>query len=325
MIVPLYWAQAERQIAQDNSRLKIRRFGWSDDNEAAAQQHAEDRLNDAIEQIATGEETLLREPKVAYNGADGLPIREEIISRHDDAVVTRNGYGALCLNTPNILFADVDAPATSSCSIYFYTLFVYAAAYGFVAFNYPDARSIWLFLLGSLFFVTIFGSSWHWAADRLAGNPKDVARRRIEKFSRRSPNWGLRLYETPLGWRILVTHSTFDPRSDEVSSFFREIGTDPVYVRMCFNQNCFRARVSPKPWRIGIDGHLRPRPGVWPVSAERLPDRVRWVRDYDAKAKRFAACRFDASFGNPRTCPEAAAIIRVHDSLSGATSSDPIA
>lgn len=325
MIVPLYWAQAERQIVQENRRLKIRRFGWSDESEIAAQQHADDRLDDAIANITAGEETLLREPKVAYNGADGLPIREQIISRHEDTVVTRNGYGALCLNTPNVLFADVDAAVRSSCSIYFYSLFLYAGAYIFVAREFAEARSIWLFLLGAIFFVTIVGSGWHWAADRLAGTPKDAARLRIEKFAKRSPNWGLRLYETPLGWRVLVTHTTFAPRSEEVSKFFDEIGTDRVYARMCFNQNCFRARVSPKPWRIGIDDRLRQRSGVWPVPAERLADRERWVREYNAKAAHFAACRLEGSFGNPRICREAAAIIRVHDGLSGAASGNPIA
>jgi hypothetical protein len=32
------------------------------------------------------------------------------VSRHDHAIVTRNSYGPLCLNTPNVLFADLDAP-----------------------------------------------------------------------------------------------------------------------------------------------------------------------------------------------------------------------
>lgn len=325
MIVPEYWAEAKRQIVQDNRRLTIRRFGWSDDSEADAQQHAQDRLDEAIGNVTAGEPTLLREPKIAYNGADGLPIREEIISRHGDTVITRNGYGALCLNTPNVLFADVDAPPTSACSLYFYTLFFYAAGYFVLARMFAEARSIWLFLLGAIFFVTIFGSLWHWLVDRLAGTPKDAARQRIERFSKQSPNWTLRLYETPRGWRVLVTHALFDPRSDEVQTFFHKIGADPVYVRMCFNQNCFRGRVSPKPWRIGISQHLRPRPGVWPVSAERLPDRVQWVHHYERAARDFAACRFETTLGNAAACSQATAITRLHDELSEALSSKPIA
>jgi len=36
-----------------------------------------------------------------------VPIREEIVSRHGDTIITRNSYGARCLNTPNALFADI--------------------------------------------------------------------------------------------------------------------------------------------------------------------------------------------------------------------------
>src|SRR5688572_18341267 len=64
---------------------------------------------------------------------------------------------------------------------------------------------------------------------------------------------------------------------------------DPVYRRMCRNQRCFRARVSPKPWRIGLTEHLRPRPGVWPVKPERLPQRNEWIRRYESQAGGVAA------------------------------------
>jgi hypothetical protein len=38
-----------------------------------------------------------------YNGAAGVPIREEIVGRHGETVITRNSYGARCLNMPNVL------------------------------------------------------------------------------------------------------------------------------------------------------------------------------------------------------------------------------
>ncbi|TWT66401.1 hypothetical protein [Allorhodopirellula solitaria] len=325
MIVPEFWSEAKRQISHHDRQTTIRRFGWSDESEAAAQEHARGRLDDAIEHIQAGEQMLLREPKVPYNGADGLPIREEIIARHGDAVVTRNAYGALCLNTPDVLFADVDVTIKGGCAPYFYSLFLYAAGYFVLARMFVEARSIWLFLLGAIFFVIIAGSIWHWVADRLAGNPKDIARRRIERFAKRSPDWSLRLYETPLGWRVLVTHATFDPRSEEVRSFFEKIEVDPIYERMCFNQNCFRARVSPKPWRVGIPDHLRPRPGVWPVSDAGMAVRTRWVRHYEQKSKGFAACRFDSNLGGTSECPAAASIVRLHDELAFAQSDYPIA
>lgn len=49
-----------------------------------------------------------RERKTPYNGADGVPIREEVVAKNGEAVLTRNSYGALCLNTSEVLFIDVD-------------------------------------------------------------------------------------------------------------------------------------------------------------------------------------------------------------------------
>ncbi|MCM2372218.1 hypothetical protein [Aporhodopirellula aestuarii] len=325
MIVPTYWAEAKRTIKHEKRQMTLRRFGWSDESQEAAEKHADKRLEEAVERVVGGVPTLLAEPKVPYNGADGLPIREEIVSRHGDAVITRNAYGALCLNTPDVLFADVDAESSEGCSPYFYTLLIYSIGYAAVTWQFDEGRSIFLYLLGAIFFVTVFGSLWHWAIDRIQGSPKQAALKRIERAAAQHRGWSMRLYETPRGWRILVSHDTFDPRSDEVRAFFQSIGADPIYVRMCFNQNCFRARLSPKPWRIGIDDHLKPRPGVWPVSAERLPDRMRWVNDYQQKSKGYASCRYVTTLGNAVPCSTAREIIRLHDEMSSAMSEKSIA
>lgn len=109
MIVPVHWAEARAQRREASRQVTVRRFGWSDESHAEAQAHAETRAADALERIWSGDKNVLRrEPKIAYNGAHGVPIREEIIARQGDAVVTRNGYGAHCLNTPGVLFADID-------------------------------------------------------------------------------------------------------------------------------------------------------------------------------------------------------------------------
>jgi hypothetical protein len=43
-----------------------------------------------------------------WNG--GTPIREEVLERRDESVMTRNSYGAHCLNTENVAIADIDFP-----------------------------------------------------------------------------------------------------------------------------------------------------------------------------------------------------------------------
>ncbi len=108
MLVPRFWAEYRLERSHAGRSVVIRRWGWSDDSEVAALRHAESRALEAFQHLSKGESVPRREPKTAYNGAAGMPIREEIVDRVGAAVVTRNGYGALCLNTPEVLFADID-------------------------------------------------------------------------------------------------------------------------------------------------------------------------------------------------------------------------
>ena len=78
----------------------VRRFGWSDNSQDAAQVNADERAQEALQRLLSGEKLPRREPKVPYNGGEGVPIREEIVSRHGETIITRNSYEARCLNTP---------------------------------------------------------------------------------------------------------------------------------------------------------------------------------------------------------------------------------
>jgi hypothetical protein len=159
------------------------------------------------------------------------------------------------------------------------------------------------------------------AAERSEG----AARERIAAFLAAHPDWRLALYRTPAGLRALALHRRFRPDEPAVAAFYEAIGADPAYVRMCRHQQCFRARVSPKPWRIGIRTHLGPRPGVWPINPARLPDRVRWVADYDLASRGYAACRCLEELGQGPRDPAAEALRRIHDELARADSGLPIA
>jgi hypothetical protein len=69
---------------------------------------------------------------------------------------------------------------------------------------------------------------------------------------------------------------------------------------------------------MGIDKHLRPSPGVWPVSAERLPEREAWIRHYDARAADFAACEWIESVGSGAVHISAQPVVDLHDRVSQA-------
>ena len=325
MIVPQYWAESRQQHRSRERRLTVRRFGWSDTSQADAQAHADARSHDALQRMLAGEALPPRDRKVPYNGADGVPIREEIVDRYGSTVITRNAYGARCLNTPDVLFADVDFTDNPSGRLHLAALVVALAVAAVVTWltgswlaglGTAVVNFAWLMLIG--WFVR---TVWR----RVKGGPEGLARARIGNFARRHPDWGLRLYRTPAGLRVLVTHRTFAPDEAAVDAFFSALRVDPLYAQMCRNQRCFRARLSGKPWRMGMSGHLRPRPGVWPVAPELLPLRQAWVADYERIAAGYSACRFVDSVGPASVHPMVREVMALHDEFSGALLERPLA
>lgn len=333
MIIPDFWAEARVQYRRKGKQITIRRFGWSDASQEDAQHNAQVRADEALARAVSGEPLPRRERKVPYAGADGLPIREEVVARVDDAVITRNSYGARCLNTPGVLFADIDFPDTPSARMVGITaLFLLALGAGAVyLFAAEDASASTLWLAGAtgamltMLLASTIADLVRRMVVRAQGGPEVRARGNVLRFMRTRPDWSVHVYRTPAGLRLLATHRLFDPREAEVAACFKELRTDPVYVAMCLNQHCFRARVSAKPWRIGIKDRLTPRRGVWPVSPERLPQRRAWLEHYDRAAAGFAACRFVESLGSGVSAPAARAVQQLHDELCQARSDLPIA
>lgn len=324
MIVPAYWAEARRQQRRDGRQITVRRYGWSDVSQADAQQHAETRAGEALQRLLAGERLDRREAKQPYNGADGLPIREEILERHGTAVVTRNSYGARCLNVPDVLFADIDHATRPRLRLTLALLALLLAAALAAGFGCGRGYGIALALIAVSGSAPLAGGLFRlW--QRLAGGAEALALRRVRRFVSLHPDWGLRVYRTPAGLRLLVTHRPFTPGDAGVEAFFAATGTDPLYARMCRNQRCFRARVSAKPWRIGIASHLRPRPGVWPVAPERLAPRTAWIEAYERAAASRAACRWLENLGTPQVHPAVAPVLALHDRLSRAVGTLPIA
>jgi hypothetical protein len=324
MIVPQYWAEARAQHRQGGRQMTVRRFGWSDDSQDEAQRNADQRAQDALKRLASGEKLVRREPKIPYNGAEGVPIREEIVARHGATIITRNGYGARCLNTPDVLFVDIDFTEEASLVATF-AVFAAIASAG-VAIWFAQYK-----LIGALtvLFAFTFSGSIAAALRRIfhgiRGGVEHLARSRIERFLRSHPDWSLRIYRTPAGMRVLATQRLFQPDEPAVADCFRALGADPVFVRMCLNQRCFRARVSPKPWRIGIAQHMRPRPGVWPVSNERMPARNGWIAQYETAAEAYSACKLIDTAGSGIVDPEVRRVIELHDTLCRANTQLPMA
>ncbi len=326
MIVPQYWAEARLQHRAKRGQITVRRFGWSDESQAAAQAHAEARTREALDRLIAGEALPRRELRHAYHGAEGTPIREEVVARHDAQVITRNSYGALCLNTPDVLFADIDfedfTPPSWLRRGLLYLLLVAALAWGWLRQSWGQGA---LAVIAAIVVTALLSHLAYGLYLRSRGGRDGHARRLVEAFVRAHPDWRLRRYRTPAGLRLLAMHRRFDPREPAVAACFEALAVDPIFARMCQRQHCFRARVSPKPWRIGIREHIRPRVGVWPVAEERLPARRRWIEDYERVAGGYAACRFEGEHGSGPIDAQVDEVRRLHDELCQAESGRPIA
>lgn len=318
MIIPRYWAEARLQHRERKHQITVRRFGWSDIGEAEAQAHADVRVREALERVLAGEKLPRRERRVAYNGAEGMPIREEIVDRAGDTVITRNGYGALCLNTPNVLFADIDfAVESRPRHVLASMIFVFALSVGVMVagFHFSAAASLVVGFFASLLFGVPLPGALRRLFAALRGGHEQVAIRRVRRFLTTHPGWCLRVYRTPAGLRLLAMHRLFDPREAEVTACFDALGVDPMYARMCFNQNCFRARISPKPWRMGLPRMRPPYSAVWRPEHAELPARQQWIETYERESKAYAACRFVETLGSGASDPDADAVRELHDAF----------
>ncbi len=327
MIIPHYWAEASLQHRERKRQVTMRRFGWSDISLEDAQAHADARVREAFDRVLAGESLLRRERRVAYNGAEGVPIREEIVERDGETVITRNGYGALCLNTPNVFFADVDFATAPNARTSLITamLLGIAVAIGLRSgFDQPLARSIGIGFAASLLLGYLTATWWHRAKLALGGGHEGIARKRISSFVTSHPQWRLRLYRTPAGLRLLALHRLFDPREAEVKAAFDALGVDPTYARMCFNQNCFRARVSPKPWRLGLQRLRAPYSATWRPEHAELPARRAWIADYDRASDGYAACRYLDTYGVGAVNASAEHVQQLHDLMCQAERDLPL-
>lgn len=323
MLVPRYWAEHKRTLYHRRRRYTVRRWGWSDESPEKALEHARARVEEACESIKAGGDPYRREPKVPYNGADGVPIREEIVETHGDTVITRNAYGALCLNTPDVLFADVDFESRAQSLRWHMASFLVLETAA-VLFSYFFHSLGWLLLLTLAAFALTPALAFA-LAKLFPENRQEAVMQRIREFMKKHPSWRLRVYRTPAGLRILAMHRTFSTQDPEVAELFGQLNCDPLYVRMCYNQKCFRARLTPKPWRVGMKRHIVPRRGAWPVEPEVLPRRAEWVREYEAAGRMYAACGFLEEMGDGRIDPKAETVRKLHDDRCRAHSGLPLA
>ena len=277
MHFPKYWIAAREKY--------ISAWGWSDNSPAEAQAHAETRLSKIRAWIAQGGKSTWQQ----RYGYGARPMCEQVLCEFRTAAgtlraaVTRNSYGCVVLNTADLMFVDVDAPAPKPTR-------VMERLFGVR--QEERERQAEIFFTGVMARVNDWVGRWQ--------------------------GWGWRVYRTAAGIRLLATHEPFTSDHAMCRVAFDVFAADPLYRNLCATQKCFRARLTPKPWRCGMD-KLRAR---WPWGNEEWEARFRkWEAQYNKEAARYATCKLVGQFGNAQFDPALRELIELHDVATQAGSS----
>jgi hypothetical protein len=222
------------------------------------------------------------------------PPREEIVEELKDAagdtiaMITRNSYGALVLNTRDLMFADVDFPRRP------------------------------MPLVGLL--TRLFGKP------APAADGEEGLISRVHSWCTTNAGLGLRLYRTAAGLRVVVAGRTVQPHREDAKRILVELDSDPLYRRLCEVQECFRARLTPKPWRMrNVLSDVNP-PARFPFADAATENLYRqWQRRYDEAAPRFSTCELIDTYGSREVHPDLSALLSLHDSLTGIERRLPLA
>lgn len=125
---------------------------------------------------------------------------------------------------------------------------------------------------------------------------------------------GARVYRTARGWRIAVAAPGLSPESAYMEQLCKRLRVDALYRKLCVRQNCWRARLTPKPWRLRM-------PCVYPLpvsSDERPAAAAEWLALYQQLSEGVSVCRLVDAMGRPMV----GEVIRLHDACTGALKQD---
>ena len=287
MKIPRYWAK-ERYEGKDRQgrRQVFVAGGWSFSSLQEAKDAARARAIRVCDLFARG----LKPDTYEYHDR---PIREEIVEEVNDgdtqiAMMTRNRYGALVLNTSNVLFVDVDFPKTGRGGFIESIL---------LAFSRKKKEAKWQAAIQETMLE-------------------------VQHWSERNLSRSFRQYRTREGLRLLFTDRLYDPTSAETASLLRGLKADPLYVMLTEKQECFRARLTSKPWRCGFS---RPPKGFpWAdTKAERAYRR--WETEYTKKDSNYRVCELIRVFGDTADDAALRIVVALHDRMSRIESNAPLA
>ncbi len=252
---------------------KLACLGWSDRDGADAERLARERLAKLLS-LTRGESRL-----ADWDYYPSLPVKEEILETPVipgvAAIITRNRAGVKVLNTDKVAFIDIDLPAPKTS-----LGGVFKAMFGKPKMEIPAAETAALER----------ARDWASSNDAL-----------------------LRAYRTARGLRLIRMDKPLDPAADETDRMFTALGTDPQYQRLCKIQKSFRARLTPKPRRVGCSAS----PGSYPRTEPELAlSFARWLQKYEQACRGIPVCAYISDCGNGRSFDAARHVSDLHDRLT---------
>ncbi|GAB4319557.1 MAG: hypothetical protein Kow0059_13630 [Candidatus Sumerlaeia bacterium] len=287
MNIPPVWFKVSCDCRDRRGRsFELTAWGWGTD-QTHAQMDAAGKLDRLIARVRAGE------PFPDHYGYGTRPLREEILETIPDdkapepvAIITRNRYGAQVLNTARLLFLDVDVS-------------VPRPTFG------RRLRGL-------------FGAGGGVSLDSAVQGALDALREALRRYGGAS----FRVYRTAAGLRAIAVDREFDPAGREAKDLMTATGTDPAFARLCAAQNSFRARLTPKPWRLKVPLP----PGQHPRQDDQMKRQfAEWLARYERASSNHAVCRYIESIGTASPGPAARRLIELHDRLTRCTEQMPLA
>jgi hypothetical protein len=258
-------------------------FGWSLGDPAEARAMATRRALGVRAWVEDPEGRA--DPEGDYYPTDGSVLREVVLEEGGAGAVrwavTRNRYGAEVLNVDGMAILDVDVPA----------------------------RRVVVEPTG--FFGRLFGRpTVRWERD----DPAEVLARLRATLD--GCGLGGRVYETAAGFRVLVTSEVLSWDAPRFRELLEATGSDPLYATLCRRQECCRARLTPKPWRLGFRG---PDTGTVPTpwAPDPVPAWREWLVRYRERSAGRSTARHLADFGPTGVVPELVDVVARHDRCVG--------
>jgi len=218
------------------------------------------------------------------------------------------GDGAIREEIVQTLGPDQNAPIAVVTRNAYGALVLNAASAMFIDVDFPAHSKV--------------GSLFRGLMGKKTSDPQESALAGLRDWAKRHGGLGMRIYRTCAGLRALVTSRTFDPTDSSTIDLLRDAASDPLYIRLCQNQQCFRARLTPKPWRCNF-----PKPPSrypWQMAAQESAFRV-WQSKYEQKIQAYCACRFIEHVGGAGIDVDIQPVLALHDQISGVSADRPLA